>query len=69
MPKKNFQNSPPEPRLYADSSGNAKLLEEKLRQKGYAINKILSGSNDPMFTDGSIYVWGYENIYRRLALV
>lgn len=54
--------------LWADSSNYAAELESKLRQKGYDVVKILTGSSEPVLSDGAIYVSGYDSIHYRFLL-
>ena len=56
---------PPRLRLWADDSDYAKRLEKNLVDRGYVVHKILTGSEEPLLTNGLIYISGYNYIRLR----
>ncbi len=52
-------------RMWADNSVEAADLQNCLREKGYAVETILTGASEPILRSGACYVSGYANIHSK----
>lgn len=53
--------------LWSDSSSEAKMLEERLQERGYVVERVSSGAETPIVRFGYLSISGYSKIYSFLG--
>jgi len=55
--------------IWSNNSKESLNLKNKLREKGYNLEEVLTAATEPTVSDQGFYVFGYWNIYMRYDLL